>query len=333
MAAEREQVIRLHGRPDAGKTAISCDVVPLGRRIWRDAFESMHALFNDNRSREKIYVVDHANQASESANLAHSNIAIVGLLGRFPTVADHETFWALLKRNLDLHREISKERFDVVTQVDADEKRTNTKTIRYGWFIDEPGFFDSKLFNISLIEAAQTDAMKRLALVTAYEALEMSGYVKNGQGYAFTKIAFTFNKLLSGLKRSLLSLHKPSFIRRFLPLLFAHRVSAATEFGNSPIQSQLHANMPFDVNFWIKALGDARTVLIPVSTPLSPILHGTENPPRLLLFPPFFHSESTDKLISLTLDLNPAQTGYGPQHPAPYVLPRHQRCRSARAGG
>ena len=105
--------------------------------------------------------------------------ALTRLAGRFPDAADHEAFWTLLEKGLDLHREIPKDRFDIGTHVDADGKRTNTSHTPYGCFIEEPGLFDPRFFNLSPREAAQTDPMQRLALVTAYEALEMSGYVEN----------------------------------------------------------------------------------------------------------------------------------------------------------
>ena len=114
-----------------------------------------------------------------SGRSAHSRIAICGLSGRFPDAADHEAFWELLAKGLDLHREIPKDRFDVATHVDADGKRNNTSHTPFGCFIENPGLFDPRFFGISPREAAQTDPMQRLALVTAYEALEMSGYVPN----------------------------------------------------------------------------------------------------------------------------------------------------------
>ena len=120
--------------------------------------------------------------SSSAANLTaagSSSIAICGLSGRFPDAADHEAFWALLEKGLDLHREIPKDRFDVKSHVDADGKKKNTSHTPFGCFIEEPGLFDPRFFNISPREAAQTDPMQRLALVTAYEALEMSGYVPN----------------------------------------------------------------------------------------------------------------------------------------------------------
>ena len=45
--------------------------------------------------------------------------------------------------------------------------------------MDDPGNFDARFFNLSPREAYQTDPGQRLALVTAYEAMEMAGYVPN----------------------------------------------------------------------------------------------------------------------------------------------------------
>ena len=120
-----------------------------------------------------------SSEAQRSSGATHSKIAICGLSGRFPDAADHEAFWKLLEKGLDLHREVPAYRFNVKTHVDADGKRKNTSHTPYGCFIEDPGLFDPGFFNISPREAAQTDPMHRLALVTAYEALEMSGYVAN----------------------------------------------------------------------------------------------------------------------------------------------------------
>lgn len=109
----------------------------------------------------------------------NDKIAIVGMAGRYPNAADHEALWDLLVKGLDVHRRIPKDRFDADTHVDASGKGKNKSHTPFGCFIDEPGLFDPRFFNMSPREAAQTDPMGRLALVTAYEALEMSGYVPN----------------------------------------------------------------------------------------------------------------------------------------------------------
>ena len=75
--------------------------------------------------------------------------------------------------------QIPPDRFDVKKHYDAHGKVRNTSHTPYGCFIDEPGLFDPRFFNMSPREATQTDPMHRLGLTSAYEALEMAGYVPN----------------------------------------------------------------------------------------------------------------------------------------------------------
>ena len=111
---------------------------------------------------------------------AQSKLAIVGMACRMPGGAtDTDKFWDILEQGLDVHKKIPADRFDVDTHYDPTGKRMNTSMTPYGCFIDEPGLFDAPFFNMSPREAQQTDPMQRLALVTAYEALERAGYVAN----------------------------------------------------------------------------------------------------------------------------------------------------------
>ncbi|KAL3470932.1 hypothetical protein BJX99DRAFT_267158 [Aspergillus californicus] len=109
-----------------------------------------------------------------------SKIAIIGMSCRMPGGATNtEKFWDLLEQGLDVARKIPADRFDVESHYDPTGKRMNTSQTPYGCFIDEPGLFDAPFFNMSPREAQQTDPMQRLAIVTAYEALERAGYVAN----------------------------------------------------------------------------------------------------------------------------------------------------------
>ncbi|KAL9071452.1 MAG: hypothetical protein Q9161_004169 [Pseudevernia consocians] len=118
-------------------------------------------------------------QVSQSRNTS-SDIAIVGFAGRLPGGETLEEIWGNLEKGKDLHKEIPKDRFDVNTHCDPSGKIKNTTITPYGCFLDRPGFFDARLFNMSPREAAQTDPAQRLLLLTTYEALEMSGYTPNG---------------------------------------------------------------------------------------------------------------------------------------------------------
>ena len=108
-----------------------------------------------------------------------TKIAVVGMSARLPSADNLEGLWSLLEQGLDVHRRIPPDRFDVDAHYDPTGKKKNTSHTPYGCFIEEPGMFDPKFFNMSPREAYQTDPMGRLALVTAYEALEMSGFVPN----------------------------------------------------------------------------------------------------------------------------------------------------------
>lgn len=109
-----------------------------------------------------------------------SKIAIVGMSCRMPSGAtDTEKFWELLESGLDVHRKIPADRFDVDSHYDPAGKRMNASHTPYVCFIDEPGLFDAPFFNMSPRETQQTDPMQRLAIVTAYEALERAGFVPN----------------------------------------------------------------------------------------------------------------------------------------------------------
>jgi len=129
-----------------------------------------------------VIVKDHTSWGTPSETFGRTQndkIAIVGMAGRFPGAASHEALWDLLIKGLDVHRKIPADRFDADAHCDPSGKGKNKSHTPFGCFIDEPGLFDPRFFNMSPREAAQTDPMGRLALVTAYEALEMSGYVPN----------------------------------------------------------------------------------------------------------------------------------------------------------
>lgn len=116
----------------------------------------------------------------EPGRASQSKIAIVGMACRMPGGADDtDALWDILEKGYDLHKKIPADRFDVDSHTDTSGVNVNASHTPYGCFIDEPGLFDAAFFNISPKEAEQIDPMQRLALITAYEALERAGYVAN----------------------------------------------------------------------------------------------------------------------------------------------------------
>ena len=119
------------------------------------------------------------NQISDG-RLDHSKIAIVGMSGRFPNAEDPSAFWELLEKGLDVHQVVPARSWNVETHVDFTGKRKNTSVTPYGCWLDHPELFDSNFFNISPREAPQVDPAQRMALMTAYEAIEKAGIVPDG---------------------------------------------------------------------------------------------------------------------------------------------------------
>ncbi|KAH9825742.1 Conidial yellow pigment biosynthesis polyketide synthase [Teratosphaeria destructans] len=117
------------------------------------------------------------NRCGPSSNNEH--LAIVGMSGRFPDADSAEALWKVLSEGKDTHQVVPQDRFDPKVHVDTNGRVKNAGYTPYGCFIKRPGDFDPKFFNMSPKEALQTDPAQRLALVTAYEALEQAGFVPN----------------------------------------------------------------------------------------------------------------------------------------------------------
>jgi naphtho-gamma-pyrone polyketide synthase len=118
-----------------------------------------------------------ANSDRASGRRDQSKIAIIGFSGRYPDAASNEKFWEILHNGRDVHRPIPTDRFDAAAHMDPTGKKRNTSRIGHGCFIEDPGLFDERFFNMSPREAANCDPGQRLAIVTAYEAQEMAGFV------------------------------------------------------------------------------------------------------------------------------------------------------------
>ncbi len=104
-------------------------------------------------------------------------LAIIGMSGRFPGAQDNEAFWDVLYQGLDMHKGVPALHWDTKTHVDPTGKRKNTSVTPFGCWLDDPASFDARFFNISPREAPQIDPAQRIALMTAYEAIEQAGIV------------------------------------------------------------------------------------------------------------------------------------------------------------
>lgn len=104
-------------------------------------------------------------------------IAVVGMAGRFPGASSANELWTLLQQRVDMCKEVPAMRWDIKTHVSPEGKEKNTSKVRWGCWLDDPDKFDAQFFGISPREAPQVDPAQRLALLTAYEAMEQAGIV------------------------------------------------------------------------------------------------------------------------------------------------------------
>ncbi|CAI7591626.1 unnamed protein product [Penicillium glandicola] len=159
--------------------ATSFTVVPIGTTADQLIYTalkqtSLRTLISAaNPQAQKVYQEAHGSPE----NSKKPKLAIIGMSGRFPDAKDNQAFWDLLYQGLDVHKPVPDLHWNAKTHVDPTGKKKNTSATPFGCWLDDPAGFDARFFNISPREAPQIDPAQRLALMTAYEAIEQAGIV------------------------------------------------------------------------------------------------------------------------------------------------------------
>ncbi len=105
---------------------------------------------------------------------SETDIAIVGLAGRFPGAENTDQLWQNLKNGVD-----SIEPYDEQALRDmgvADETIANPDFVGCGALLPDQDKFDAAFFGYSPREAEELDPQQRLFLETAWQAMESAGY-------------------------------------------------------------------------------------------------------------------------------------------------------------
>jgi 8-amino-7-oxononanoate synthase len=100
-----------------------------------------------------------------------TQIAIVGMDGRFPRAPDLDALWRLLLAGGDGIGEVPADRWPVADFYDA-QGGPGTSNTRNAGFLSDADAFDHEFFAIAPSEAAAMDPQQRLLLQTAWRALE-----------------------------------------------------------------------------------------------------------------------------------------------------------------
>ncbi len=113
-----------------------------------------------------------------------TDIAVIGMSGRYPGARDLEAFWQNLRDGIDCIGEIPASRWDwqryyndAASSVEGAGLHPRHQS-KWGGFIDGVDEFDADFFGIPAQEAALLDPQERLFLQEAWAAMEDAGYTR-----------------------------------------------------------------------------------------------------------------------------------------------------------
>jgi acyl transferase domain-containing protein/NADP-dependent 3-hydroxy acid dehydrogenase YdfG/acyl carrier protein len=140
--------------------------------------EARTAAIEDSPS---VHTVPEVQSAPQPDSTDATEIAIIGLAGRYPQAPDLATFWDNLSHGRDCIREVPPERWDAESCHDPDPARAAEGKIycKWGGFLDGVDRFDPGFFSMAPVEAETLDPQTRLFLQTAWHALEDAGYARS----------------------------------------------------------------------------------------------------------------------------------------------------------
>ncbi|WP_428243749.1 SDR family NAD(P)-dependent oxidoreductase [Gynuella sp.] len=132
---------------------------------------------NHSRFRNEM-AVRHEHPGLDRASPEVSEIAVIGIAGRYPEAEDLEVFWKNLQAGADAIREIPADRWRHQQYFDSDPDCPGKSYSKWGGFIADVDKFDSLFFQISSLQAKTMDPQERLFLETAWSAIEDAGYTR-----------------------------------------------------------------------------------------------------------------------------------------------------------
>ena len=142
-----------------------------------------------------------------------SDIAIVGMAGRFPGARDIEEFWRNLTAGIESIARLSDQ--EILESGVPPSYLSNPSYVKAAPILEQPGGFDAGFFGFSPMEAKTMDPQHRLLLELAYEALEHAGYDPDrwqGRVGVFSGTALNTYFTNVGLNRRLAEEYIPTLI-------------------------------------------------------------------------------------------------------------------------
>ena len=132
------------------------------------------------RSRQQLVSEYSVVTSEKKASL--TDVAIIGLSGRYPQADNLNTFWDNLVSGKNCITEIPKDRWRWEDYYDVEKGKPGKIYSKWGGFLEDIDKFDPLFFKISPKEAKSMDPQERLFLECCYHAIEDAGYTPENLG-------------------------------------------------------------------------------------------------------------------------------------------------------
>ena len=111
---------------------------------------------------------------SKDLSISETDIAVVGMAGRFPGARSVHVFWENLRNGVESVTSFTDEEL-LAAQVELDAL-IDPNYVKSGVVLDDVGKFDAAFFGLSPLDAAIMDPQHRHFLECSWEALENAGH-------------------------------------------------------------------------------------------------------------------------------------------------------------
>jgi polyketide synthase PksN len=169
----------------------------------------------------------------------NTDIAIIGVAGRYPKSETLEQFWKNLYEGKDCIEEIPPNRWSLDGFFEPDRAKALAEGLSYskwGGFLDNIDHFDPLFFNISPRDAMFMDPQERLFLEVAWECLEDSGYTRKslekyeGSNQIGVFVGATFNNYQLFMTEAAQRANRDMYVASSQTFSIANRVSYVMDF-------------------------------------------------------------------------------------------------------
>ncbi|EJQ38331.1 hypothetical protein IEE_05057, partial [Bacillus cereus BAG5X1-1] len=130
----------------------------------------------ETQPKEVSFSYKEENHQTSSIEGKSSDIAIIGISGKFAGSENIEEFWNHIQSGKSCVEEINRKGWNESKYYDSDPSQKNKSISKWGGFLEDIYKFDALFFNISPLEAERMDPQQRLFLQEAYKAFEDGGY-------------------------------------------------------------------------------------------------------------------------------------------------------------